>query len=61
MAHIKYTLSPHFTGHVGPVRFKDGHADCDDPELLDFFKGQPDLYDVDDPDDVPDFGPDPQE
>jgi hypothetical protein len=46
MAHITNTLQPHFTGHVGPVRFINGHADTDDTDLLEFFHGQPDVYDV---------------
>lgn len=44
MAHIVDTLAKHFTGHVGPVRFIDGHANCDDADLIEFFLGQPDRY-----------------
>lgn len=62
MAHITYTLSPHFTGQVGPVRFVKGHAETDDPELVEWFKARPDEFDVDDPredqQDDPDTGED---
>lgn len=44
MAHIEYTLAPHFTGHIGPVRFRRGHGESDDPEVVEFFRAQPELY-----------------
>jgi hypothetical protein len=47
VAHIVNTLQPHFTGHVGPVRFVNGHAETADPELVDYFRALPDTYDVD--------------
>lgn len=46
MAHITYTLAPHFTGHVGPVRFTNGHGETDDPEVAAWFADRPDEYDV---------------
>lgn len=47
MAHITDLVAPHFTGHVGPVRFVNGHAETDDPDLVAFFDGDPDRYRVD--------------
>lgn len=47
MAHITNTLQPHFTGHVGPVRFTNGHAETDDPEMVAYFQADPDRYAVD--------------
>lgn len=61
MAHIACRLGE-FTGHIGPVRFVNGHGETDDPDLLEFFTGQPDLYDVagdETPDETP--GPDPED
>lgn len=49
MAHIVDTLAKHFTGHVGPVPFKNGHAECADPDLIEFFESQPDRYVVERP------------
>lgn len=46
MAHIEDTLCPHFTGHVGPVRFRRGHAETDDADLVDYFREQPERYTV---------------
>ena len=46
MAHITYDVAPHFTGSIGPVRFVKGHGETDDPELVEFFRGDPDLYTV---------------
>lgn len=46
MAHIEYTLAPHFTGHIGPVRFRRGHAETDDAELVAYFALQPERYAV---------------
>lgn len=69
MAHITDLVAPRFTGHVGPVRFVNGHAETDDPELVDYFRGDPDRYAVtetdepagpeghDDPDDLQDDDP----
>lgn len=48
MAHIRCTLRPHFTGQVGPVRFKNGHGETSDPEALAYFEANPDEYDVTD-------------
>lgn len=47
MAHIEDVLCPHFTGHVGPVRFVKGHADTDDPDLIDYFTNEGGRYVVD--------------
>lgn len=47
MAHITDLVAPHFTGHVGPVRFVNGHAETDDPVLADYFAEQSDRYQVD--------------
>lgn len=44
MAHITDLVAPHFTGHVGPVRFTNGHAETDDPELVAYFEADPDRY-----------------
>lgn len=46
MAHIEDTLAPHFTGHVGPVRFVNGHGETDDAELVAYFALQPERYAV---------------
>ena len=46
MAHITDILAPHFTGHVGPVRFVNGQAETDDPELVAYFAADPDRYAV---------------
>lgn len=58
MAHISHRLGE-FTGHVGPVRFVKGHAETDDPDLVDYFTSLPDVYDVtrDDPEDPDDGDP----
>lgn len=45
MAHITHRLGG-FTGHVGPVRFVNGHAETSDPDMVDFFANDPDTYDV---------------
>lgn len=50
MAHITDLVAPNFTGHVGPVRFVRGHAETDDPELVDYFRADPDRYAVDETD-----------
>ena len=58
MAHITDTLAPNFTGHVGPVRFVDGHAETADADLVAYFRADPDRYavtDTDEPHTV--FGP----
>lgn len=47
MAHITDLVAPHFTGHVGLVRFVNGHAETDDPDLVAYFEGDPDRYQVD--------------
>lgn len=44
VAHITDVLAKHFTGHVGPVRFNNGHAETDDPQMVDYFLGDPDRY-----------------
>lgn len=46
MAHITDLVAPHFTGHVGLVRFVKGHAETDDPDLVAYFEGDPDRYQV---------------
>lgn len=46
MAHVTDILAPHFTGHVGPVRFVNGHGETDDPELVAYFAADPDRYTV---------------
>lgn len=46
MAHITDILAPRFTGHVGPVRFVRGHAETDDPQMVDYFTADPDRYAV---------------
>lgn len=46
MATITNRLGP-FTGHVGPVRFVNGVAETDDPEMLAYFAADHDTYDVD--------------
>lgn len=66
MAHITDLVAPHFTGHVGPVRFVNGHAETDDPELVAYFGQQDDRYVVTETDEPPTYGPernpdDPQE
>lgn len=60
MAHIQYRLGK-FTGHVGPIRFRDGEAETEDGDMLAYFLADPDTYDVTeddtddgDPDDEPD-------
>lgn len=45
MAHIAHRLGE-FTGHIGPVRFVKGHAETEDPDLVEHFKGDPDTFDV---------------
>jgi len=45
MAHIEYRLGE-FTGQVGPVRFRKGHAETDDRDMVAFFVEQPETYDV---------------
>lgn len=63
MATITNRLGP-FTGSVGPVRFANGVAETDDPEMVAYFAADPDTYDVtddstpDDPDHVDDPDPD---
>lgn len=57
MAHIRCTLRPHFTGQVGPVRFRNGHGETTDPEALAYFHALPDEYDVDEPERPPFIGP----
>ena len=46
MAHITDILAPRFTGHVGPVRFVRGNAETDDPDMVDYFRADPDRYAV---------------
>lgn len=46
MAHITDNLAPHFTGHVGLVRFVNGHAETDDPDMVAYFAADPDRYAV---------------
>lgn len=58
MAHIRNTLAPHFTGHIGGVRFVAGHAECDDPDAVAFFADRGDEFDVTDPDDDGSYLPD---
>jgi hypothetical protein len=53
MAHIRCTLRPHFTGQIGPVRFRNGHGETSDLETLAYFRALPDEYDVDEPDEQP--------
>lgn len=53
MAHIRNTLQPHFTGHIGLARFVNGHAESDDPDAVAFFADRPDEFDVTDPDGDP--------
>lgn len=62
MAHITCTLRPHFTGQVGPVRFRNGHGETRDPEALAYFRALPDEYAVDEPDEqqAPFIGPQPE-
>lgn len=50
MAHITDNLARHFTGHVGPVRFVNGHGETDDPDAVDYFRADPDRYTVTDTD-----------
>lgn len=50
VAHITDLVAPQFTGHVGPVRFVRGHAETDDPDLVDYFRADPDRYAVTDTD-----------
>lgn len=35
-----------FTGQVGPVRFYRGVAETDDPDMVAYFRADPDRYDV---------------
>lgn len=53
MAHIINTLQPHFTGHIGLVRFVNGHAEADDADLVAFFADRPDEFEVHDEDGTP--------
>ena len=46
MATITNRLGP-FTGHVGPVRFTEGVAETEDPDMVAYFEADPDTYDVD--------------
>lgn len=52
MAHISHRLG-HFTGHIGPVRFTNGEAQTDDPDMLAYFAEDPDTYDVREADNQP--------
>lgn len=45
MAHIAHRLGP-FTGQVGPVVFRKGHAETTDPDMVAYFLADPDTYDV---------------
>ena len=47
MATITDRLGP-FTGQVGPVVFRNGSGQCDDPDVLAYFHADPDRYDVSD-------------
>lgn len=54
MAHITDLVAPHFTGHVGPVRFVNGHAETDDTDMVAYFEADPDRYAVTATDEAPD-------
>lgn len=47
MATITDRLGP-FSGQVGPVVFRNGVGQCDDPDTLAYFHDDPDRYDVTD-------------
>lgn len=36
----------HFTGHIGPVRFRNGVAETHDPDMVAYFQDDPDRWDV---------------
>ena len=48
MATISDRLCPHFNGQVGPVVFRNGTGQSDDPDVLAYFHDDSDRYDVTD-------------
>jgi hypothetical protein len=49
MARITCNQPAHLTGHVGPVRFVDGHAETEDAEALAYFASDPERFTVETP------------